>query len=122
MSASAQLDVTVAPPHVTGQKAIVRLAMKNEFTEKIESVRAAAFLLDENGKMVGQATKWVIGGANDRPPLLPGATNTYNFVVQATKPFTTTNITAKVTFTRIVLEGGKLADPNKEVKVHDPAK
>jgi hypothetical protein len=60
--ASAQLAVKVSPVKVTGTKAVVPLAIKNEFGEKIESARAAVFLLDENGKMIGQATKWVIGG------------------------------------------------------------
>jgi hypothetical protein len=37
-------------------------------------------------------------------------TNAFHFVVTADKPFTTTNLTAKVSFSRVVLEGGKLAD------------
>jgi hypothetical protein len=40
-----------------------------------------------------------------------------NFVITADKPFTTTNLTAKVSFTRVVLEGGKLADVGKDVSV-----
>jgi hypothetical protein len=118
--AIAQLAVTVSPPKVTGQKAVVALALKNSLSEKIESARAVVFLLDEHGKMAGQATKWVIGGGKDRPVLLPGATNLFNFVVQGAGPFTTTNLTAKVSFSRVVLEGGKLADVNKEVKIQRP--
>jgi hypothetical protein len=110
--ASAELFIAVAPVKVTGQKAIVPLAMQNGFSEKIESARAVVFLLDEKGKMVGQTTKWVIGGSRDKPGLESGATNAFHFVITNDKPFTSTNLTAKVTFSRIVMEGGKLADLN----------
>ncbi len=115
--AQAQLAVTVSPPKMTGQKAIVPLAMKNGFSEKIESARAVVFLLDEQGKMVGQGTRWVIGGSQDKPGLAAGATNAFHLVIANDKPFTTTNLTAKVTFSRVVLEGGKVADVNKSVQI-----
>jgi hypothetical protein len=91
--------------------------MKNNFAEKVESAKAVVFLLDEQGKMVGQSTKWVIGGTKERPPLEPTKEATYNFVIAASQSFTTTNLTAKVTFSRVVLEGGKPADVNKAVSV-----
>ena len=122
IAASAQLTVTVAPPRVTGQKVVVPISMKNGFAEKLESARAVAFLLDQEGKMVGQGTKWVIGGAKDRPALETGKETAYNFVVQANKPFTTTNLTAKVSFSRVVLEGGKLADAARQVTITPGAK
>ena len=108
--ANAQLAVTVSPVTITGQKAIVPLAMKNNFAEKIESARAVVFLLDEQGKMIGQATKWVIGGSlqtatGDKPGLAPGATNAFHFVIATEKPFTSTNLTAKISFSRVVLVG-----------------
>lgn len=115
--ASAQLAVTVSPLKITGSKAVVPLVMKNNFTEKVESARAVVFLLDEQGKMVGQSTKWVIGGTKERPPLEPAKETAYNFVIAANKPFTSTNLTAKVTFSRVVLEGGKPADVSKAVSV-----
>ncbi len=115
--AQAQLAVTVSPPKVVGQKAVVPLAMKNNFGEKIESARAVVFLLDEQGKMVGQATRWVLGGSQAKPGLAAGATNAFHFVITSDKPFPTTNLTAKVSFSRVVLEGGKLADITKEVIV-----
>jgi len=34
LTAFAQLAVTVSPPKITGQKAIVKLAMKNEMTQQ----------------------------------------------------------------------------------------
>jgi hypothetical protein len=85
--------------------------MKNKFSETIESARATLFLLDQQGKIVGQSTAWVIGGAKDKPGLAPDAKTSYSFVFPAAdKPFTTT----KLTFSRIVLEGGKLADPRTD--------
>jgi len=113
----AQLAVTVSPPKIASQKAIVQLKMKNNLTNKVESARAVCFLLDEQGKMVGQATKWVIG--QNKTGLATGATNTYNFVITSPQPFATTNLAAKVSFSRVVLEGDKLADPNKDVQIQN---
>jgi len=93
------------------------LTMKNNLTEKVESARAVAFLLDEHGKVVGQSTKWVIGGESAKSGLPVGATNVFNFVITADKPFATTNLITRVNFSRIVLEGGKQADVNKDVRI-----
>jgi hypothetical protein len=118
-----QLAVSVSPPKVVGQKAIVPLAMRNGFSEKIESARAVVFLLDEQGKAVGPpTTRWVIGGSTDKPGLAAGATNAFHFVIASDKPFTTTNLTAKVSFSRVVLEGGKSADVTRDVSVTEAAK
>lgn len=122
MLATAQLAVMVSPVKVTGQKAVVQLKMKNGLAAKVESARAVCFLLDEQGKMVGQSTKWVIGGVKDRPPLEPKSETTFNFVVTSPQPFTTTNLTAKVSFSRVVLNGGKLADMRQDVMVSESAK
>jgi hypothetical protein len=112
-TANAELAITVLPVKMIGQKAIVPLTMKSTFTNKIDSARAQVFLFDAEGKVVGRGVNWVIGGAKDRPPLAPGGTNTYHFVIKTEKPFSE----ARVTFNRIVLEGGKLADPIKDVEV-----
>src|SRR5581483_7653430 len=98
LTARAELDVTISPVKITGQKAVVPLMMQNHFVQKIESARASVFLLDEKGKMVGQSTKWVIGGTKANPELEPDATNTFYFVLTSEKPITTTNLTAKAVF------------------------
>jgi hypothetical protein len=121
-SVAAQIAVTVSQVKTTGNKAIVPLTMKNGFAEKIESARAVCFLLDDQGKMVGQASRWIIGGTRDKAGLAAGATNAFNFVVAAARPLTSTNLTAKVSFSRVVLEGGKLADVNKEVQIQNADK
>jgi hypothetical protein len=70
----------------------------------------------------GKSHSWSLPlGGQARPAsntgLAPGATNTFHLVVTADKPFTTTNLTAKVQFSRIVLAGGKLADPVEDAQL-----
>jgi hypothetical protein len=117
LTARAQLAVTVSPPKIIAQKAIVSLAMTNNLAEPVESARAICFLMDDQGKMVGQSAKWVVGGTKDRPALEPKNGTTFNFVITSPQPFTTTNLTAKITFSRVVLNGNKLADVQKDVSV-----
>ena len=116
--AHAQLAVTVSPPKITGSKAVVPLAMKNNFTEKIESARAVVFLSDKQGKVIGQTTRWVIGGSSTNG-LAPGETNVFHFVINGPQPFTSTNLTAKLQFSRVILEGGKLADAKKDIQLQN---
>jgi hypothetical protein len=111
----AQLVVTVSPPKIASQKAVVQLKMKNNLTNKVESARAVCFLLDEQGQMVGQATKWVIG--QNKTSLEPKGETTFNFVIANPRPFLTTNLTAKVSFSRLILEGEKSVNPNEEVTI-----
>lgn len=115
----AQLAVTVLPPKITDQKAVVELKIKNDLTVKVESARAICFLLDERGKMVGQSSKWIIGGTKSRPALEPKRETSFNFVITSSQPFTTTNLTAKVSFSRVVLEGKKMADPKTDVQIQN---
>jgi methionine-rich copper-binding protein CopC len=110
--AHANLLVTVNEPKTTGGKVVIKLEMKNTFKEKIESARAVVFLFDDQGKVVGQMTRWVVGGTKDKPALAPDAKTTFNFVVPTDKPFTKT----KVAFNRIILEGGKSVDVSKSVE------
>lgn len=119
MLASAQLAVTVTPPKVVGQKAVVKLTMKNNLSGKIESARAAIFLSDAQGQMIGTSTKWVIGGMKNRPPLEPQAQTTFNFVVTSPQPFTSTNITATITFDQMSLAGGHMADIKKDIQIQN---
>ncbi|MBI1176391.1 hypothetical protein GC207_03015 [bacterium] len=126
--AHAQLAVTVSPPKIVAQKAVVPLALKNNLSENIQSARAVVFLLDEQGKSVCQpTTRWVIGGSLQTATghtngLAAGATNAFHFVITSDKPFATTNVSAKVSFSRVVLEGGKLADVTKDVQIQSSDK
>lgn len=119
--ANAQLFITLSQPKIIGQKAIVTLAMTNNLSEPVESARGVCFLLDDQGKMVGQSTKWVIGGTKDRPVLQPKSGTTFNFVITSPQPFTTTNLTTKVSFSRVVLNGGGLVNVSRDVTVTQQA-
>jgi hypothetical protein len=121
--AHAQLAVKVSPVSIIGQKAIVPLALKNNFAEKIESARAVVFLLNEQGKAIGPpTTRWVIGGRHAKPGLAAGATNAFHFVITTARPLETTNLTAKVSFIRVVLAGGKLANVRRDVQIQKAGK
>jgi hypothetical protein len=115
LTAQAQLVVTVLPPKITGQKAVVPLALKNNFTNAVQSARAVCFLLDDHGKMIGQSTKWVIG--QNKISLEPKAGTTFNFVITSPQPWATTNLTTKVSFNRVILAGGQEADVSKSVQI-----
>jgi hypothetical protein len=96
---------------------MVELKMKNDLAEKIESARAICFLLDEQGKMVGESARWVIGGGKDRPALPSQKESSFNIIISSPHPFTTTNLTAKVTFSRLILEDGKVGNPQKDIEI-----
>lgn len=113
-AAHAALIVKVDAPKQVGKKTVVKLTMKNTFKEKVESARAQVFLTDDKGKVMGTASRWVIGGTKDKPALAPDAEATFNFVVETDQPFSGT----KVTFNRVILEGEKLADPVTDVQIH----
>ena len=93
--------------------------MTNNLSKSIESARAVCFLLDEQGKMVGQSTKWVVGGAKSQPAMQPKSGTTFNFIITSPEPFATTNLTAQVSFIRLVLEGQKLANPKSDVQIQN---
>jgi hypothetical protein len=81
--------------------------------EKIEAARAQMFLVDDQNKTSSPGARWIIGGDKDGPPLAPGATTTYNLVVTTDKDLKVNN----VVFSKIILEGGKLADVKKDVVI-----
>ena len=112
LNGPAALVVQVSPPKSTGSTATVKVELQNTYSEKIRGARAAIFLINDQGKVVGQLAKWIIGGGNDRQPLESNAKTSYNFVVVTDKPFVKT----KLIVTRILLDGDKLANL-KEVQV-----
>jgi hypothetical protein len=117
LAAYAQLEVAVFPIKIAGQKAVVPLTMTNNLNETVESARAICFLLDDQGKVLGQSSEWVIGGLKSHSDLRPKDGVSFNFIVTSSQPFTTTNLTTKVSFSRIVFEGGRAADVAKSVNV-----
>ena len=120
-AATAQLVVTILPPKIIGQKAIVPLAITNNLSQQVESARALCFLLNNQGNLVGQSAKWVIGGTRERLSLKPKDGTSFNFVFTVPQPAAVTNLTARLTFTRLILAGGQVADPNTKIIIQ-PAK
>ena len=115
-SANAQLVAKISNPKLIGDKALVSLSMRNDLDEPIQSARAACFLLDANGKMVGQSTKWVIG----QPSVLePAKTNAFSFVIPVKQSLASSNMTARIVFTELVLKDGKQADVKQNVKIEE---
>lgn len=113
--AAAQVAVTVSQPKVTGQKAVVELTLKNNLTNGVQSARAICLLLDEQGKMVGQSTKWVIG--QNKKVLEANGEAKFNFVITSPQPLVSSNLTAKVMFSKVNLDNGKMADVRQVVQV-----
>jgi hypothetical protein len=107
--------VKVSPLKMVGQKAVVELTMTNSGTNKIEAARAVCFVLDQNGQMVGQSAKWVIG--QNRTSLEPHGQAKFNFVITAPHPLMATNLAVKVNFSRVILQGGKQVNPQNDVTI-----
>jgi hypothetical protein len=119
----AQLAITVSPVKITGQRVIVPLALTNHLPQSVESARAMCVLLNDQGKMVGQTAKWVIGGGGKgRPALTPNSGTTYNFVITSPQPLTSTNLTAKIVVTRVILEHHQITNANAVVTIDSSAK
>lgn len=113
------LTVKVLPLKVIGQKTLVELAITNSGTNRIEAARAICFVLDQNGQMVGQSAKWVIG--QNKTSLEPNGQAKFNFVITAPHPLMATNLTAKVNFSRLILQGGKQVNPQNNITIIPPA-
>jgi hypothetical protein len=122
LTAQAQLAVTVSPVKITGQRVVVPLALTNHLPQSVESARAMCMVLNAQGKMVGQASKWVIGGAPNRSALPPQAGTTYNFVITSPRLLETTNLTARIVFSRVVLEHHQFTNANDVVTMTTSAK
>lgn len=88
----------------------------------MESARAVCFLLDEQGKMVGNPLNGSSAAQKNRPALSSKAGTSFNFVITNPQPFATANLAAKVSFSRMVLDGSKLADMRQSVNVTTAAK
>ncbi len=118
--AQGKLDVHLSPVELTGQKAVVKLEMINHLAEPVVGARAICFVSDAEGKVVGQGSRWVIGGSSstNRVSLVQGGTNVFHFVVGAGQPWASTNLTAKLVFSKVLLQSGKTADARKDVSIH----
>jgi hypothetical protein len=122
LAAHAQLAVTVSPVQITGQRVIVPLAITNNLPQSVESVRVMCAVMNEQGKLVGQTARWVVGGAPGGAALASNAGTTYNFVITSPQPLAGTNLSPKIVVSRVVLEHDQVADPGKVSSVTFSAK
>jgi hypothetical protein len=111
----AQLSVIIMPLKIGVQKVVVPLKLKNNLANKVESARAVCFLLDERGSMIAESTKWVIG--QKMAALDPQAETTFNFIVTGRQPFLTTNLTAKISFTRLMLATNIVGNVKRDINI-----
>jgi hypothetical protein len=111
--AGAALVIHVHKAQAYSRTTLIKMDLQNTFTNTIESARAVVFLLDDKGKVVGQQARWILGGTKQQPGLAPDANTKFFFTVPTRKSFTDT----RVIVSRVILEGGKLANPLKDVKI-----
>jgi hypothetical protein len=107
------LTIKMSTPTTMGGKSIVKLQVHNTYSQSVQAIRAGLLLMDDQGKVVGHDTKWIVGGPKVNHPLVPDATTSYNFIVDSDKPFIKTQLMVE----RIVLENGKLGNPLKDVVI-----
>lgn len=117
---SVRADVEVGAPRLeqTGTKTLVTFGLKNTFSQPIKDVRAWVFLMDADGKVVGNQAEWLIGGGESSPaassskPLAPEQSAECVVAVSTSRPA----VSAQVTFSRIVLADGSVASPQLQAK------
>jgi len=123
--AYATLEVGVTT-ETTGNKALVKISVKNNFTQSLKAARAWVILLDDKGKIVGQKAQWLNNPKKDKKKkagnkkrksnkthvnLEAGDTLEASVVVNIIRPVADT----KLTFSRIILGDGTLADVRKSL-------
>ena len=111
-AAFANLEVSVASLESASNKTLVKLDTKNTFDQGIKDARAWVFLMDADGKVVGNQAQWIIGGdSSEKEPLKAEDSQTFKVAISTTsKP-----MTVKVTFSKIILADGTKVNPHKSL-------
>lgn len=111
-AASANLEVSVASLESASNKTLVELDTKNTFDQGIKDARAWVFLMDAEGKVVGNQSQWIIGGDSSQKESLEAEdSQTFKVAISTTSKPTT----AKVTFSKIILADGTKVNPHKSL-------
>jgi hypothetical protein len=111
-------DLEVGAPRLQAQGAGTKVSFeaKNTFKQPVKAARAWVFLMDSEGKVVGNQAEWVVGGGerpSDTSP--PSAVETVAqcvVVVPTARP----PVSAQVTFSRLILADGTVVAPQTSVK------
>ena len=117
---AAEVLVDVNAYSWSGGRASIDLEMTNKSDTTISSARVWVFLMDTEGKVVGNHSEWLFGGGAERAddeiePIESGEEAVISFSFPAEKPLDT----ARVTFSRIIDDSGKTLNLNKLLKVSD---
>ena len=108
----ANLEVSVASLEGSSNKTLVELDTKNTFDQGIKDARAWVFLMDADGKVVGNQAQWIIGGdSSQKEPLKSEDSQTFKVAITTTSKPTA----AKVTFSKIILADGTKVNPHKSL-------
>ncbi len=107
----ANLEVALTSTESTANKSLVKFKAKNTFSQGIQGARAWVFLMDNEGKVVGQKAQWVIGGKKEKDSLEIDNESEYSVVVDTKSKPTQT----KITFSKLILADGSSVNPQKHV-------
>lgn len=123
----ADFQVAVVATESTPSKSVVKIKARNNFDQNVKAARAWVFLMDDQGKVVGQNAQWIIGGdSSDGPqesegrktgaPLEPEKEAEYSIAVNHSSQGANPPTQTKITFSRIILADGTLVNPHKSVE------
>ena len=121
LCANAHIEFRLTETEQVGQKALIKLELNNTYGQALKGARVWVFLMDQDGRVVGEKAQWIVGGNNatktdsQNSTLESGKRNEYAVAVNTLRaqkedeePFT-----AKVTFSRLILNDGTLLNPQK---------
>lgn len=123
----ADFQVAVVDTQSTSDKSLVKIKARNAFDQGVKGARAWVFLMDDQGRVVGQRAQWIIGG-EPKPSHVPSKIPVPQASLNAEDEAEYTIMVAhdsqrggaptrtKITFSRIILEDGTLVNPQKAVK------
>lgn len=123
LCADGQITVALSKTEQIGQQALVKIELNNNYDQSIKGVRIWVFMMDQNGKVVGEKAQWIVGGDNSNKPdfqntaLESGNINEYTVAVDTLRAQTEDEepFKARVTFSRLILSDGTLLNPQKSV-------
>ena len=123
LTVHAQLEVRLLETKQSENKSLVKMELNNTYDQAIKGARAWVFLMDEEGKVVGNKAAWIIGGDKTepenrvQPPLEKGEKNEYTLAMDTLRPTEEGEppFKAKITFSRVILADGTPFNPQEAI-------
>ena len=100
----ANLEISITDVESNGNSGIVHMKLKNSFEQGVRSARIWVFMLDDEGKVVGNQAQWLFNGEGEKSSLEVEEERDSTVMVESENPFST----AKATFSRIIMEDGTI--------------